>query len=112
MSTPSARAAKYRGVRPLPPRVSPSAAPLTPQATVLDLDPPPALSLHPATPIAHALLAAFERDYTHLTVVDDARALLGYVAIPRLRAALADGRVGDADTLAAAMQRFERGRRR
>ncbi|KMU87719.1 hypothetical protein CIHG_05486 [Coccidioides immitis H538.4] len=36
-------------------------------ATVEDLDPPPALSTSPHDSISSALLAAYERDYTHLT---------------------------------------------
>ncbi|OAA64977.1 Aldolase-type TIM barrel [Cordyceps fumosorosea ARSEF 2679] len=78
-------------------------------ATVEDLDPPAALSLTPADTVSDALQSAFERDYTHLTVVDAAtRALLGYVAVPRLRAQLDAGRVGPADPLSAAMTRFQR----
>ena len=57
-----------------------------------DLEPPSALSVNPADRIATALATAFERDYTHLTVVDGAtRALLGYVAMPALQAQLAAG---------------------
>lgn len=56
-------------------------------------------------------MTAFERDYTHLTVVDPAnRALLGYVSIPRLRQLLETRRVRDADTVEQAMQRFNRRR--
>ena len=62
------------------------------QATVEDLDPPPALSSKPSDPISTALLNAYERDYTHLTVVSaDTRALLGYLSMPRLKQLLADG---------------------
>ena len=73
------------------------------QATVEDLDPPAALSLNPSDAISLALLSAFERDYTHLTVVDSqTRALLGYISIPHLQALL------DAGPLRAAMTRFQR----
>ncbi|RAL66846.1 hypothetical protein DID88_007629 [Monilinia fructigena] len=37
-------------------------------ATVEDLDPPSALSCNPTNPVSYALISAFERDYTHLTV--------------------------------------------
>ncbi|KAL2020722.1 hypothetical protein VTK56DRAFT_8022 [Thermocarpiscus australiensis] len=78
-------------------------------ATVEDLDPPPALSLNPSDPISLALLAAFERDYTHLTVVDAAtRSLLGYLSIPHLQALLAAGRVRPEDEVRTAMVRFRR----
>ncbi|RWA03768.1 hypothetical protein EKO27_g11333 [Xylaria grammica] len=64
----------------------------TAQATVQDLEPPAALSLNPNDPISLALVSAFEREYTHLTVVDaQTRALLGYIAIPSLQAQLDSG---------------------
>ncbi|KAF2435858.1 hypothetical protein EJ08DRAFT_603973 [Tothia fuscella] len=54
-------------------------------ATIQDLDPPPALSLYASDPIHHAKRCAFERDYTHLTVVSqEDRSLLGYISIPQL----------------------------
>ncbi|KAL2161567.1 hypothetical protein VTH06DRAFT_8129 [Thermothelomyces fergusii] len=78
-------------------------------ATVEDLDPPPALSLTPSDPISVALASAFERDYTHLTVVDGGtRALLGYLSIPHLQALLDAGRVAPGDEVRAAMTRFRR----
>ncbi|XDG07041.1 hypothetical protein ABKA04_006656 [Annulohypoxylon sp. FPYF3050] len=78
-------------------------------ATVQDLEPPSALSLNPTDPISLALLSAFERDYTHLTIIDaSTRALLGYIAIPALQAQLDSGRVQPTDPLSKAMARFER----
>ncbi|KAI9769344.1 MAG: hypothetical protein M1840_004045 [Geoglossum simile] len=78
-------------------------------AAVEDLDPPPALSTKPSDSIADALLWAYERDYTHLTVVSsDTRALLGYLSIPRLRQLLKDGQVKESDPVSKAMQRFRR----
>lgn len=56
-----------------------------------------------------ALLNAYERDYTHLTVVaEDTRALLGYLSIPRLKQLLEDGAVTEADPVNKAMLRFRR----
>ena len=79
------------------------------KATVEDLDPPPALSSKPTDPISHALMQAYERDYTHLTVVsEDTRALLGYLNIPRLKELLKTGRVKDSDPVHMAMQKFRR----
>jgi CBS domain-containing protein len=76
---------------------------------VEDLDPPPALSCNPSDPISYALLSAFERDYTHLTVVSqDTRALLGYLSIPRLRELLQNGTVKESDTVSASMVKFRR----
>ncbi|KAI1112047.1 hypothetical protein F5Y14DRAFT_453491 [Nemania sp. NC0429] len=82
-------------------------------ATVQDLEPPAALSLNPSDPISLALLSAFERDYTHLTIVDpDTRALLGYIAIPALQAQLDAGAARPEDPLSRAMVRFQRRGRR
>ncbi|OTA69273.1 hypothetical protein K449DRAFT_89645 [Hypoxylon sp. EC38] len=78
-------------------------------ATVQDLEPPAALSLNPTDPISLALISAFERDYTHLTIVDsETRALLGYISIPLLQAQLDAGKVKPEDPLSKAMARFER----
>ncbi|PMD51670.1 uncharacterized protein K444DRAFT_602098 [Hyaloscypha bicolor E] len=78
-------------------------------ATVEDLDPPSALSCYPTDPISHALLSAFERDYTHLTVVSsDTRALLGYLSIPHLRILLDTGKVQESDEVSKAMVKFRR----
>ncbi|KAI4126301.1 MAG: hypothetical protein LQ347_005029 [Umbilicaria vellea] len=79
------------------------------QATVEDLDPPPALSSKPTDSIATALMNAYEREYTHLTVIsEDTRALLGYLSIPRLRELLKSGNVRDTDLVEMAMQKFRR----
>ncbi|KAI0408863.1 hypothetical protein F4802DRAFT_546760 [Xylaria palmicola] len=82
-------------------------------ATVQDLEPPAALSLNPTDPVSLALVSAFEREYTHLTIVDArTRALLGYIAIPSLQAQLESGAVRPEDPLARAMVRFQRRGRR
>lgn len=100
-------ATRYRGVRHLP---HPFTSLLTTtQATVEDLDPPSALSCYPTDPISHALLSAFERDYTHLTVVSSTnRALLGYLSIPHLRILLDTGKVQETDEVSKAMVKFRR----
>lgn len=83
------------------------------QATVEDLDPPAALSVNPGDPIHLALLSAYEREYTHLTVVSaSTRALLGYVSIPRLQRLVDDGSVSPDDEISRAMTRFQRKGRR
>ncbi|KAI9812407.1 MAG: hypothetical protein M1827_004638 [Pycnora praestabilis] len=80
-------------------------------ATVEDLDPPPALSSKPSDSIANALMNAYERDYTHLTVISqDTRALLGYLSIPRLKQLLKDGSVQEEEPVEKAMLRFRRKR--
>jgi CBS domain-containing protein len=80
-------------------------------AVVEDLDPPPALSVSPNDSISSALLAAYERDYSHLTVISSStRALIGYLSIPRLKTLLREGKVSESDPVKAAMQRFNRKR--
>ncbi|KAL2758755.1 hypothetical protein ACRALDRAFT_1075207 [Sodiomyces alcalophilus JCM 7366] len=80
-------------------------------ATVEDLEPPAALSLTPSDPIYLAFVSAYERDYTHLTVVSSrTRALLGYISIPSLQALLEAGKVTPEDPIEKAMMRFQRGR--
>ncbi|KAI1820361.1 hypothetical protein F4861DRAFT_543041 [Xylaria intraflava] len=82
-------------------------------ATVQDLEPPAALSLNPSDPVSLALLSAFERDYTHLTIVDSkTRALLGYITIPTLQARVDSGAVKPDAPLSDAMVRFQRKGRR
>jgi hypothetical protein len=54
-------------------------------------------------------MAAFERDYTHLTVVSqENRALLGYLSIPRLKQLLKEGKVTESDPVEKAMLKFRR----
>lgn len=56
-----------------------------------------------------ALISAFEREYTHLTITDPAtKALLGYVSMPHLQAQLDSGAVQPDDPVSAAMTRFQR----
>jgi delta-aminolevulinic acid dehydratase/porphobilinogen synthase len=56
-----------------------------------------------------ALSNAYERDFTHLTVIsEDTRALLGYLNIPRLKESLKSRTVKDDDPVEKAMQKFRR----
>ncbi|KAK4132292.1 hypothetical protein BT67DRAFT_425669 [Trichocladium antarcticum] len=103
-------ASRYRGVRitshPPPPPPPPPRSPPPPPPP----PPPAALSLTPADPVSLALQSAFERDYTHLTIVDGAtRALLGYLSIPHLQRLLDSGRAAPGDAVRTAMVRFRRG---
>ena len=81
------------------------------QATVEDLDLPPALSITPNTPIGTAQAMSYDRDYSQLTVVHPAtRALLGYVAAAQLQRAVA-GAAGAGDApVSTVMSRFDRRR--
>ncbi|KAL8798420.1 MAG: hypothetical protein Q9182_006680 [Xanthomendoza sp. 2 TL-2023] len=79
------------------------------EATVEDLDPPIALSTKPTELISYALMNAYERDYSHLTVIsEDTRALLGYLNISRLKEMLKNGTVRETDHVEKAMQKFQR----
>ncbi|KAK6430527.1 hypothetical protein LTR95_013320 [Oleoguttula sp. CCFEE 5521] len=78
-------------------------------ANVEDLDPPPALSVHPTTPIHQALLTAFERDYTHLTVLHpETKSLLGYISVPSIKSQLFSHTISDTDPVEKAMVSFKR----
>ena len=56
-------------------------------------------------------MAAYERDYTHLTVISATkRSLLGYLSIPRLKELIQSGSIKESDPVSAAMQRFNRKR--
>ena len=55
------------------------------------------------------MLRAYERDYSHLTVISsENRALLGYLSIPRLKDQLKSEIVTESDPVEKAMQRFRR----
>lgn len=56
------------------------------------------------------MMAAYERDYTHLTVTSNKRSLLGYLSIPKLKELLQQGTVSESDSVSSAMQRFNRKR--
>ncbi|KAM0692525.1 hypothetical protein Q7P36_007079 [Cladosporium allicinum] len=78
-------------------------------AVVEDLDPGPALSTHPTTPVGQALFSAFERDYTHLTVLDPiSKTLLGYISTPSIKAQLQSGSITENDSVEKAMVKFRR----
>jgi len=54
-------------------------------------------------------MTAFEREYTHLTVVSpNDRALLGYLSMPHLKDLLKAGTVRDNDPVEKAMTKFQR----
>lgn len=53
-------------------------------------------------------MSALERDYTHLTVIDEHKTLLGYLSVPRLRELLERGQVREADPVEKAMLTFQR----
>ena len=54
-------------------------------------------------------MSAYERDFTHLTVIsEETRSLLGYLAIPHLKTLLKQGNVQETDHVEKAMTRFKR----
>lgn len=61
------------------------------------------------SPIGSALNAAYERDYTHLTVLDPStKSLLGYVSAPHLQSLLQSQKLKDSDPVSSAMVKFQR----
>ncbi|KAF2858347.1 hypothetical protein K470DRAFT_251571 [Piedraia hortae CBS 480.64] len=81
-------------------------------ASVEDLDPPRALSVSSSSRISAAMAAAYERDFTHLTVIEDGgNALVGYISMPRLQRMLEAGKVEGGDKVQKAMTSFKRGGR-
>lgn len=57
-------------------------------------------------------MAAYERDYTHLTVINpNDKTLLGYISIPHLQSLLKEGKVKDSDHVQQAMITFKRGKK-
>ena len=67
------------------------------------------MSCNPLDSIGSAIANAYERDYTHLTVVSaETRALLGYLSMPRLKELLKEGKVREKDPVGHAMQKFRR----
>jgi hypothetical protein len=54
-------------------------------------------------------MQAFERDYTHLTVIDDqSKTLLGYISAPKLRSLLETRQAREDEPVEKVMQRFQR----
>src|ERR1700737_4062490 len=90
---------------PIPPQPSPpppnqSPPPFPPSkyrfSAVDDLQPPPALSVTPSTPLSSALTMAHEREYSQLTVISpERRKLLGYLDVTAVDAQLREGTVKD-----------------
>lgn len=59
--------------------------------------------------LGSALMAAFEREFSHLTVIDQhSKALLGYISIAKLREKLERGQVREDDPVEKAMLKFKR----
>lgn len=58
-------------------------------------------------------MTAYERDYSHLTVIHpEDKSLLGYISIKKLRQLLESGQIHDDDHVEKAMIRFKRKGRR
>lgn len=54
-------------------------------------------------------MAAYEREYTHLTVIDpEDKSLLGYISIPHLQQLLKERKVKESDRVEQAMIKFKR----
>ncbi|KAF8218942.1 hypothetical protein L208DRAFT_1427161 [Tricholoma matsutake] len=73
-------------------------------AVVEDLQLPPAFALHETEPISRVMELAYERDFSHIPVLDRNRKPLGYVDVARLKEGQADPR----DPVRKHMTKFKR----
>ncbi|KAF8886528.1 hypothetical protein BD779DRAFT_1441608 [Infundibulicybe gibba] len=77
-------------------------------AVVEDLQLPPAFSLPSNEPISRAIEAAYERDFSHIPVLDRNRRPLGYVDVAQLKAKWEAGNANPDDKVAQYMTKFKR----
>jgi len=73
-------------------------------AVVEDLQLPPAFALHETEPVSRVMELAYERDFSHIPVLDRNRKPLGYVDVARLKESRAD----PADPVSKHMSKFKR----
>jgi len=77
-------------------------------AVVEDLQLPPAFSLPSTEPISRAIELAYERDFSHLPVLDRHRKPVGYVDVAKLKEKWEAGKANPSDTVAVYMTKFLR----
>ncbi|KDR72528.1 hypothetical protein GALMADRAFT_252661 [Galerina marginata CBS 339.88] len=87
---PSLPADKYRG------------------AVVEDLQLPPAFSISSNEAISRAIEMAYERDFSHIPVLDRNRRPLGYVDVAKLKAKWEAGQANPDDKVSQYMNKFKR----
>ncbi|KAL0958383.1 hypothetical protein HGRIS_000525 [Hohenbuehelia grisea] len=77
-------------------------------AVVEDLQLPPAFALPYTESISRAIELAYERDFSHIPVLDRNRRPLGYVDVARLKERWEAGSADPRDTVVKYMTRFKR----
>jgi len=91
---PLGRADKYRG------------------ASVEDLQLPPAFCLSQSQPVARAIELAYERDYSHIPILNRHRRPLGYIDFSALRTRWEKGEINPDDQVQDLMNKFDRSAKR
>ncbi|KAG2003381.1 hypothetical protein CC2G_003989 [Coprinopsis cinerea AmutBmut pab1-1] len=89
-ANPNCNADKYRG------------------AVVEDLQLPPAFCLPASESISRAIEQAYERDFSHIPVLDRSRRPLGYIDVPRLKKKWEAGGASPTDKVSNYMTKFNR----
>ncbi|PIL27595.1 hypothetical protein GSI_10746 [Ganoderma sinense ZZ0214-1] len=77
-------------------------------AVVEDLQLPPAFSLPSDEAISRAIEMAYERDFSHIPVLDRKRKLLGYIDVAALKSKWEAGEADPSDDVEKYMTRFKR----
>ncbi|KAI9063543.1 hypothetical protein FKP32DRAFT_1592231 [Trametes sanguinea] len=77
-------------------------------AVVEDLQLPPAFALPADEAISRAIEMAYERDFSHIPVLDKNRKLLGYIDVAALKAKWEAGKANPDDKVAQYMTKFKR----
>ncbi|KAI0764869.1 hypothetical protein C8Q74DRAFT_1005906 [Fomes fomentarius] len=77
-------------------------------AVVEDLQLPPAFALPANEAISRAIEMAYERDFSHIPVLDRKRKLLGYVDVAALKAKWEAGQANPDDKVEKYMSKFKR----
>ncbi|KAF9447827.1 hypothetical protein P691DRAFT_801771 [Macrolepiota fuliginosa MF-IS2] len=77
-------------------------------AVVEDLQLPPAFALPSTEPIARAIELAYERDFSHIPVLDKNRRPLGYIDVTKLKEKWEAGQADPASKISKYMTKFVR----
>jgi len=77
-------------------------------AVVEDLQLPPAFSVSASDTIARVIEAAFDRDFSHVPVLDQKRRPVGYVDVARLKSQWEAGKADPNDRVQLFMTKFRR----
>ncbi|KAF7300638.1 CBS domain-containing protein [Mycena chlorophos] len=77
-------------------------------AVVEDLQLPPAFTVHSSETIARAIESAYDRDFSHIPVLDRHRKPLGYIDVASLKEQWEAGKADAGDKVIKFMTRFRR----